>query len=274
MLKKKRLKIGIVGCGAIGSFLARSIQSDFKESAKITGLFDLNLEKAYQLSSLLGEKKIVAISLAALIKRCNLVIEAASGTAAKEVAKNAILAQKDCLIMSTGGLIDAGEIFKQAKEAGCRIYLPSGAICAIDAVKAAALSKIEKITLTTRKPPSAFIGAAYVLKRNINLEHLEGEISLFEGDVDTAVRLFPQNINVAATLSLASNCKEKIIVRIIVSPEYKNNVHEIEVVAESGRIFSRTENVALVDNPKTSQLAALSAVATLKNILEAVKIGT
>jgi aspartate dehydrogenase len=114
----------------------------------------------------------------------------------------------------------------------------------------------------------------YVLKRNINLEHLKEETEIFSGDVATAVRLFPQNINVAATLSLASQCKEKISVRILASPGYKNNVHEIEVVSASGKIFSRTENVASPDNPKTSFLAALSAIATLRNILGAVKIGT
>lgn len=270
----KKLKIGIVGCGAIGSYLAKTIHSDFKDKARLTGLFDINLQKAYNLSSVLKEKKIVAVSLENLVKRCNFVIEAASSAIAKDVAKISISAKKDCLIMSVGGLIDAQEVFEQARNNGCRIYIPSGAICGIDAIKAAALSKIEKIVLTTRKPPSAFMGVPYILKSNLRLEDFTKETTIFEGDVDTAVRLFPQNINVAATLSLASKCKEKITVRIITSPEYKNNIHEIEVYAESGKIFTRTENVASVDNPKTSFLALLSAVATLKGILEPVKIGT
>lgn len=274
MQRRKKLKIGIVGCGAIGSYLAKTIYLDFKDRAKLTALYDINLQKAYSLSSSLKAKGIVAVSLEDLIKRCNLVIESASSGIAKEVAKAAILAKKDCLIMSVGGLLDAKEIFEQARNKGCRIFVPSGAICGIDAIKAASLSKIEKIILTSRKPPAAFIGVPYLLKRNIKLDHLTKETTIFEGSVDMAVRLFPQNINVAATLSLASQCKEKIIVRIITSPEYKNNIHEIEVWAQSGRIFSRTENVVSADNPKTSLLAALSAVATLKGILETVKIGT
>jgi len=274
MLKQKITKIGIVGCGAIGSYLAKKIVSDFKEAAKLSALFDKNLEKAYILGSFLNRKKIAVISLEDLVKRCDLVIEAASSAIVKDVVKSAILAKKDCMAMSVGGLLDAKEIFEQARLKGCRIYIPSGAICGIDAIKAASLSKIEKIILTTRKPPSAFIGVPYVLKSNLRLEQITKETTIFEGNVDTAVRLFPQNINVAATLSLASNSKEKISVRIITSPEYKNNSHEIEVLAQSGRIFARTENVASADNPKTSLLAALSAVATLRNILNVVKIGT
>ncbi len=270
----KKLKIGIVGCGAIGAYLAKTIHSELNDSAKLSGLFDINLEKAYGLASILREKKIVAISLEALVKRCDLVIEAAASNIAKDVAKTSISSKKDCLIMSVGGLLDAKEIFEQAKLKGCRIYIPSGAISGIDAIKAAALSKIEKIVLTTRKPPSAFIGVPYVLKSNIRLENITKETTIFEGNVETAVRLFPKNINVAATLSLASNCKDKITVRIITSPEYKNNIHEIEVFAQSGRIFTRTENVPFFENPKTSFLAALSAAAILRNILGAVKIGT
>ncbi len=274
MLKRKIKKIGIVGCGSIGSFLAKTIVSDFKDKAELSALFDINLEKAYTLSSALEKKNIVAISLEGLIEKCDLVIESASAKISKEVLRSAILAKKDCMVMSVGGLLDAKEVFEQARIKGCRVYIPSGAIAGIDAIKAASLSKIEKIVLTTRKPPSAFIGVAYVLKSNLRLENITKETTIFEGNVDTAVRLFPQNINVAATLSLASNCKEKIMVRIITSPEYKSNSHEIEVFAESGRIFSRTENVVSPDNPKTSLLAALSAVATLRNILGVVKIGT
>lgn len=274
MPKKNIVRIGIVGCGAIGTFLAKTIHADFKGYAKLSGLYDINLEKAYGLSSILKEKNIVVFSLENLVKKCDLAIEAASAKVAKEVAKTAILAKRDCLIMSVGGLLDAKEVFEQARQKGCHIYIPSGAICGIDAIKAAAVSKIEKIVLTTRKPLSAFIGVPYVLKSNIRLESITKETTVFEGDVATAVRLFPQNINVAATLSLASGCKDKLTVRIVTSPEYKNNIHEIEVFAQSGRIFTRTENVAFPDNPKTSFLAALSAVAVLRNILGAVKIGT
>ncbi|MBU3958568.1 MAG: DUF108 domain-containing protein, partial [Candidatus Omnitrophica bacterium] len=80
--------------------------------------------------------------------------------------------------------------------------------------------------------------------------------------------------NVAATLSIAGIGPERTIVRIIASPSAKRNTHEIEIESDAGRIFTKTENVIHPDNPKTSYLAVLSAIATLKQILEPVRIGT
>jgi aspartate dehydrogenase len=60
----------------------------------------------------------------------------------------------------------------------------------------------------------------------------------------------------------------------VTSPEYTKNSHEILVEGDFGNLVSRTENFPCPDNPKTSFLAVLSAIATIKNILEPIKIGT
>ncbi|MFZ2357253.1 MAG: aspartate dehydrogenase domain-containing protein, partial [Candidatus Omnitrophota bacterium] len=88
------------------------------------------------------------------------------------------------------------------------------------------------------------------------------------------VKYFPQNINVAAILSIAGIGAVKTKVRIVASPKISRNIHQIEITSEAGKVFTRTENVLHPGNPKTSYLAFLSAVATLKQILEPVKIGT
>ena len=271
---KGKVKFGIVGCGAIGSRIAKAIVEDFSDKADLSGLHDINLEKAHSLSSDLKKKNIVALSLEDLVKKCNFVIEAATSKISKSIAELAVNSGRDIMIMSTGGMLDAGEVFDSAKEKKCNIYFPSGAICGLDAVKAASLSKINNITLTTRKPPSGLIGNPYLLKRKINLAQIDKETVVFEGSVDMAVRLFPKNINVAAALSLASGCKDKVKVRIITSPDFKRNSHEIVAEGDFGRLQARTDNFPCPDNPKTSYLAVLSAIATIKRILEQIKIGT
>jgi len=52
------------------------------------------------------------------------------------------------------------------------------------------------------------------------------------------------------------------------------NSHEIEVFGKFGRLATRTENVVCPDNPKTSYLAVLSAMQTLKQFFNPIKIGT
>jgi len=63
-------------------------------------------------------------------------------------------------------------------------------------------------------------------------------------------------------------------VRIIACPHMLVNVHEVYVQGDSGSFYTRCENFPSEQNPKTSRLAILSAVATLERILKNVKIGT
>jgi aspartate dehydrogenase len=270
-----KVKIGIIGCGAIGSSLAEAVGGDLSAQAEISALFDTQMQKAYSLASRLNNPKLVALDLDNLLRKVNLAVEATRLGDAFEIAKKAISAGCDILIMSAGGILEHyAEIEALAAEKGVKVYIPSGAIAGIDGLKAAKCAKINQVTLTTKKPPQAFIGSPYVLKRKIQLDKIEKDTVIFEGDAFTATRAFPQNINVAATLSLAGLGPAKTTVRIIASPGLKQNVHEIEIESDSGRIISRCENLIHPQNPKTSYLAVLSAIAVLRGILTPLKIGT
>lgn len=271
----KLLKIGIVGCGAIGSSLAGAILTDFADRAELAGLYDIEIEKAYNLASKLNNPKLAALNLGDLINKASLLIEATKADCVFEIAKKVISASCDILIMSVGGIAQHyKELAALAQEKGAKIFIPSGAICGLDGLKASACGKINKVTLTTRKPPKAFLGIPYLLKKKIRLDNLSEETVIFEGSAYSAIKFFPQNINVAATLSIAGIGLEETLVRIVASPNISKNIHEVEIESDAGKIITRTENVIHPDNPKTSFLAVLSAIATLKQILEPVKIGT
>lgn len=274
-MMSKPLKIGIVGCGAIGSSLAKTIVADFSQQAQLVSLYDIDIEKAYKLSSALRLKKIAALNLDDLINDVDLVIEAASAKSSYEIAQKSILAKRDIMIMSVGGIVDHyKELSTLAKDMNARFYIPSGAICGLDGLKAARESKVNKVTLTTKKPPSAFKGVTFILKKKINLDQLKEDTVLFEGSALSAIKHFPANINVAATLSILGLGLQNTFVKIIAAPNATRNIHEIEIDSEAGKIFTRTENVIHPDNPKTSFLAVLSALATLKEILKPIRIGT
>lgn len=272
----KLLKIGIVGCGAIGSSLAKAIVKDFSGEAKLCALYDLDGRKSLNLSKKVsGNLNLAAHNLRGLIKGSRLVVEAASAKFSWDIARAVLSSGRDIMIMSVGGV--AGRL-KQltalAKKHGARVYIPSGAISGLDALKAAKIGGIKNITLTTTKHPSSFKGVSYIEAQGINLAAIKKDTVLFSGKASQAIKYFPQNINVAAVLGLAGIGVNKTKVRIVASPKASKNMHEIKVESRSGDIFSRTENILHPDNPKTSFLAVLSAVAMLKQILEPVKIGT
>ena len=272
--KGKKLKVGIVGCGAIGSSLAKAIVSDFSDKADLASLYDIEVEKAYNLQVKFG-KKLAALNLEDLINKVDLVIEATRADTAFDIAKKTISNSRDIMIMSVGGILEHyKELRALTEEKKARVFIPSGAICGIDGLKAATCGKINKVILTTKKPPKAFLGAPYILKKKIRLDNIDKDTVLFEGNASQATKAFPQNINVAATLSIAGIGPQATIVRIVASPDLERNIHEIEIESDAGRIITRSENVIHPDNPKTSYLAVLSAIATLKQILEPIKIGT
>ncbi len=272
----KSLRIGIVGCGAIGSSLAESIVKDFRKKARLAALYDIEPKKSAGLSrSLFKTGSLQVRSLRRLILKSDLVIEASSAMASFGIAQKVLTLGKDVLIMSVGGV--AGHIkalADLAQRRGSSIYIPSGAVSGIDALKAAGCVKLRKVCLTTRKNPASFKGVKTLSQKKIDLDRIKKDTILFHGSARKAIRLFPQNINVAGLLSLAGLGLDRTKVKIVASPAVKKNIHEIFIDSSAATIMTRTENMVHPDNPKTSYLAVLSAIAMIKEILNPVKIGT
>ena len=272
-MKKTKIRIGIIGCGTIGSEMARACQTRLKSSVDLVGICDLVEEKSLLLQKSL-KGKVPILKLDDLFRRSSLIVEAAGAKISADILKKAIAGKKDLLIMSIGGLLGNEDLLEKAQKAGIKVYLPSGALCGIDGLKSASVGRIDSVTLTTRKPPKGLEGAPYIAKNNINLSSIKEETLIFDGTANEAVNGFPQNVNVAAILSLAGLGAANTRVRIITSPGYTKNIHEVEIKGESGVIMTRTENVPSKVNPKTSQLAVFSAIAALKEAAKTVRMGT
>lgn len=268
------MKIGIIGCGAIGSTLAKAAE-EMEEVDEIY-IFD----KSHVCSRMMEErlnKAISILNIEELVSKSDFIIEAASQEAVKLFGMKILESGKDMLIMSIGALVDDSfrkNLENAAKEHKCKIYLPTGALCGIDGINSAAVTGIEEVTLITRKPPAAFEDVAYVKDKGIDLKGLTFPTTLFEGNAKEAVKLFPKNVNVAATVSLAGIGFEKTKVKIIADPKTLQNHHRIEVKGEFGTMSAEVNNLPFEKNPKTSKIAAQSAIAALKKIVSTYWVGT
>jgi len=270
--KMKKIKIGIIGCGAIGGEVALYIDKELKDSAFVYALTDIDEEKALKLQEKMSRAPKIC-DMDNLIKSADLVVETANVSAAKSILKKVLAWKKDVIVLSVGALIDSSFIISEARKKGINIYVPSGAICGADGLGALSKGTIEKVTLTTSKPPKGLIGADYLKKKKIDLTNLKKEKIIFEGGVKEAVKYFSKNINVAATLVLASSFKN-VTVRIKADPRLKRNVHCIEVEAKEAKISVKVENVPSKANPKTSALAILSTQRLLDKIFSPLKVGS
>ena len=268
------LKVGLVGCGAIGAEIAKAIDTGVID-ADLVAVCDHNPATAKALIESLQHKPVKS-RLEDLVSLSDVVVEAASQKAVPAIARAVLMGGKTLMIMSVGALANT-ELFQEvkdlAKEHDSRVYIPSGAISGLDALKSASIGTIRTVSLTTTKNPSGLKGAPYILEKKIDLDALTGPTLIFEGSAAEAVKAFPANVNVAATLYLAAG-ESDVRVAVVADPNIHVNRHEIVVEGDFGRISTRVENVPSPRNPRTSYLAALSAIATLRSIMETVKIGT
>ncbi|MDD2637742.1 MAG: Gfo/Idh/MocA family oxidoreductase, partial [Methanothrix sp.] len=165
------LKIGLVGCGAIGTEIAMAIdRGDI--GAELVAVFDRNEDRAGELIKCLKAQPMLS-DLEDLVERSEIVVEAASQRAVMEVAKATLERGRDLMIMSVGALLDRyvyRMVENLARENGCRVYIPSGAISGLDGLKSAGAGKIDIVTLTTTKNPKGFKGAPYVEDMKIDLD--------------------------------------------------------------------------------------------------------
>jgi len=254
------MNLGIIGCGAIGTDVAKAADN-IKDVNKVY-LFDLKIDVAEKLCK--SVKKAEIKSVKEFINEVEVVFEAASQGAVEEYAEEILNAGKDFVIMSVGSLLDEEfrtKIEQVAKQKHCKIYLPSGAVCGIDGVLSASVDFIDEVTLVTTKPPESL--GKKVDKRTI----------VFEGNAREAVKKFPMNINVAASLSIAGVGFDRTKVEIVADPVVTRISHKILAHGKFGRLRAEVENMPNPNNSKTSYMASLSAIATLKRIINPIQIG-
>lgn len=267
------VNICVIGCGTIGTTIARAVEP--MPEINIVYLTDRSKECATRLQEKMTKVRYVP-DIVPILNDIKLVVEAASQDAARYYVPLALSAGVDVLIMSVGIFQDEEfqkDAFRLAKRKSAKIYMPSGAIGGIDALGAASLEQIDEVTLTTTKPPSAFGPNPYLESKGIVASELRERTELFYGTAREAVKHFPQNINVAATISLAGIGFEKTRIRIMCDPQVQTNEHHLKAKGKFGELDVVTRNVPSPKNPKTSYLAALSAISAIKKITGTIWVG-
>jgi aspartate dehydrogenase len=160
------------------------------------------------------------------------------------------------IVMTIGGLLSC-----EPRAAGPIVHAPAGALGGLDAVQALGAARLDEVRLTTRKPPAG-----------LGLTVTE-ETTVFEGTAREAIAKFPANVNVAVALSFAGLGPDKTQVRVVADPTLDRNSHTVYARGEAGEIEFTSRNVPFPDNPKTSWLAALSAIALLRRIGGQLQVG-
>jgi aspartate dehydrogenase len=240
-------KVGLIGCGAIGTVLAEAIERKLVVCDELV-VFDRDLAKAEKLKESLGFPVKIAGGIDELLAaKPKVIVEAAGQGAVHEYYPKLTASGAELIFMSTGALLNL--------QLTSKMHFPAGAIGGLDALSAAANAGITEAALTSRKNPKAL--------GKTNTE----ETVIYEGAAEEAAKLFPREMNVAATLALTVK-PAKVHVRVVSDPKVTRNTHEIAVKWRFGEMQLRFANDPHPDNPHTSALAAWAAIKLLQTLLK------
>jgi aspartate dehydrogenase len=266
--------IALLGCGSIGTEIIKSIKKGEIPHAKVVAIVDTR-ERAVE--EVLGKLDIHGIQIffdfqnflnSSLFSFVDIIVEAASQMAVRNYGKKILEFGKKFLVLSTGVFADPillKEFVTLAEEKNAKIVIPTGAIAGIDMIRSVK-KNLTNLSITTTKNPVALSGAPFFSSSKIKPETIVCKTLLYEGSAEDAILMFPANVNVAVTLALAGLGLKRTEVRVIADPDIKINQHEILASGNFGDIHIIVRNNPMVENPRTSMVAALSAIESLRSL--------
>jgi len=268
------MRVALIGCGAIGTYVAKGLRARMPNKYELVGVLDTPKPAAAErLADEMGCK--ACRDLQAILRlKPDIVVEAANREAVWAFGEKCLKKGANLVILSSGALLDnefRKRLIDLAGKMKRKVYVPSGALGGLDIARAASVAGAAHASLVTRKPPATLEGAPYL--RGRRLRDLRETEKLFDGSVVEGVSGFPQNVNVAASLSLAMGSTDLVKLVIVADPSLSSNVHRVEFTGEFGRAFVEMQGRPMPDNPKTSALAAMSILALLKRIQDPLEIG-
>ena len=250
--------IAIIGSGAIGEAVAGYL-ADHESIAIGVAVVEPGMESRGQ--DIYGQRVEVVANFADANTAVDLAVDCAGHPALRQHGEAVLSHGVNLVTVSSGALADAAlfdRLAAAATRGGSQLRVVSGAIGALDALSAAGVGSLKKVTYRGRKPPRGWRGSP--AETRLDLDALAEATPHFRGSARNAALEYPKNANVAASVALAGIGFDKTVVELIADPAATRNVHEIEAEGDFGRFEFRIEGASLPDNPRSSAITAMSVV--------------
>jgi aspartate dehydrogenase len=264
--------IGVVGCGALGSRIARAISAGAAGPYRVVALVGRpRSASAAALSREIGARCCDSVD-ELLAERPEYVVEAAGPEALRAFAPACLASGCNVICLSAGALVD--DLFRRtvvnaATTGGARLYVLSGAFGGLDVAQAAAAAGELEVTLLNEKPPDGLAGAPG-LPADVPRDRAS---DVFQGSIRAALAGFPHNLNVAAAAALAADALDRASVVVTSCPGLDTNRHTLQLRGAFGSATLVVEATPCAENPRSSALAAFSVLAFLRRVRAPIQFG-
>ena len=237
MARKKRLKIALIGYGAISQTLF-DLFREKKPNIDIIGVL-VRPGRAKETQTQVGRKVPVVETLKALLKlKPDVVVEAASQQAVRDWGETILKKGIDLMVIATGAYGDP------------KLW-----------------GKLDRVKYVSIKPPHAWNGTP--AETEFDLPSIKEPTVIFRGKPADAGRLYPKNANLAVTVALCGAGLQHTDIELVADPTLPagTNASRLEVVSDSGELKMERLGLAMPDNPKTGVLTALTMADDLMKIV-------
>lgn len=250
------VRVGLIGCGAIGSVVARELAKGAIDGVVLASVLDPAVDHPLGVD----DREI-------LLSRSDMVVEAAGHGALCDHGAAVRKSGADLLVVSIGALADQGLEAELRQAQGGRLYLCTGAIGGFDILRAAMLlGPLETVSITSTKPAVALCRPWMDEGTREALASGSEPVTVFDGAARQACARFPESANVTATLSLATVGFDRVRVQMVGDPAATRVRHAVRASGAAGSYELSFENAASPDNPRTSAVTAYSVLRALTDV--------
>ena len=226
------IRIGIVGYGYIGRFIAERI-------ARSEGRFETAFVYNRSAAALEGVDPALRLDdlAEAETRRPGLIVECAHPSVSARYGE-AFLTCADYMPLSVTALADdalRGRLEAAAAAHGTRLLVPAGALTGGDDLLMRR-GKWRRVRITFRKHPDNLDFS----ESGFDPAGIDGETVVYEGPVRGVAALYPRNVNTMVTCALVSTGLDACEARLIADPALDVAVAEVEAWDEAGGLL-RTE---------------------------------
>jgi aspartate dehydrogenase len=252
------VRVGVIGKGAIGGTVARLLERGMAPGCIVSGVL---------------VHRSTAHDLDALLRRSDLVVEAAGHRALASHGPVVTGSGVDLLVVSVGALVDDDLRARLAAGGSGRLLLSSGAIGGLDLLRAASLMGPLTVTLESTKRPEVLLRPWMDERLVRELEAGRDRVEAFTGSAREAAVRFPESANVAATLGLATAGLDETRVTVIGDPEATSVHHVIRAAGPAGAYEISIENRPSPQNPRTSAITPYAVLRALRDLRAGAVVG-
>lgn len=261
-----RFRLGLIGLGAIGKQIIAAAAGGALPGVEIAAILVRTPRPE--------DVRITADPARFFGHELDAVAEGAGHQAVRDHGERALDAGADLLITSVGALTDDGlreRLVASATRNKKRLILPSAGIGSLDILSAAAVGGLDDVTITVRKQPEAWLGTE--AEGRIDLMHLNGPVTIYDGPVRDGARRFPQNVNISAATALAGLGLDRTRLVIVADPTIRTHVVSIEARGAFGSYRFEEDVIPTDENPKTGRLVGMAVVKAIRQLTQPLVIG-